>query len=329
MKKIFFFSLLLASTTVQAQAVLRVNNTPAANAPYTSLAAAITAAGVNDIILLEGSPTSYSNQFITKKVTIIGPGYFLNENTGLQANINPAIVGSIQLSSGSSGSTIKGLLFTGNLTIGNASNINFINNALTDSNSGNVTLLGPSSNNDIQGNYFHKIEGTTSNIITNTIVRNNLIISSVAYNATISLTLVNNTFLITNNTTHSMRNSVIQNNIFMGTGSFSASGSSIFNNVFVSSSQLGADGTNIFNVNSSTLFVGPAGNTSDSQWRLQAGSPAIGAGLGGTDCGMYGGSSPYRLSGIATGQHTIYNLQVPATVIQNGTLNVKVSAKVN
>lgn len=75
--------------------------------------------------------------------------------------------------------------------------------------------------------------------------------------------------------------------------------------------------------------MGLPGNTTDTQWRLKAGSPAIGAGIGGIDCGMYGGATPYKPSGIVTGQHTIYNLIVPATVIQNGTLNVKVSAKVN
>jgi hypothetical protein len=44
------------------------------------------------------------------------------------------------------------------------------------------------------------------------------------------------------------------------------------------------------------LTVSP--NSIDGRYRLATGSPAIGAGVGGVDCGAFGGSTPYRLSGI-------------------------------
>jgi hypothetical protein len=52
---------------------------------------------------------------------------------------------------------------------------------------------------------------------------------------------------------------------------------------------------------STTVFVGYStigSFSNDGRFVLKAGSPAIGTGAGGTDCGIFGGSSPYKLSGI-------------------------------
>ena len=45
-----------------------------------------------------------------------------------------------------------------------------------------------------------------------------------------------------------------------------------------------------------TVFAG-TGST-DGQWQLASGSPAIGTGTNGTDIGMFGGDDPYVLSGL-------------------------------
>jgi hypothetical protein len=115
----------------------------------------------------------------------------------------------------------------------------------------------------------------------------------------------------------SLNGSVIKNNVFTVTqASFASSGTPV-------------DNTNVFSALTSNLFVGLTGNTTDTQWKLKTGSSAIGAGIDGVDCGMYGGNTPYRPSGIQLGQPTINSFTAPASVQQNGTLNVKVSAKVN
>lgn len=327
MKNTLFFLLLLVSAATHAQAVLRVNNTPGVNAPYTSLASAITAAGINDIIMVEGSATSYGNHTITKKVTIIGPGYFLSQNTGLQANPNAAAIGSMDFLAGSSGSSISGMAFFAAVSIQGVNDISFVGN-YTHSNSP-INLTGTTNNTIVRGNY---ISANTSPLIgngthTNILFSNNYMASGVSLLTGNSI-VANNVFETVG---HDIRNSNILNNIFLANSGYFAntSGSTIINNIFVTTTQAGADASNIFNVNPTALFIGITGYTTDTQWKLKAGSPAIGAGIGGIDCGMYGGSSPYKPSGIATGQHTIHNLLVPATVIQNGTLNVKVSAKVN
>ncbi|RZL18408.1 MAG: hypothetical protein EOO96_27415 [Pedobacter sp.] len=52
-----------------------------------------------------------------------------------------------------------------------------------------------------------------------------------------------------------------------------------------------------------TVFIGKGtGISSDGQWKLKAGSPAIGAGYGSTpttpiDAGMFSGNTPYVLAG--------------------------------
>jgi len=52
---------LLFSYLTQAQNILRVNNNVGVNTPFTTISAAIAAAGVNDIIMVEGSTVVYDN----------------------------------------------------------------------------------------------------------------------------------------------------------------------------------------------------------------------------------------------------------------------------
>ncbi|MEQ1554417.1 MAG: hypothetical protein ABL929_09580, partial [Ferruginibacter sp.] len=73
--------------------------------------------------------------------------------------------------------------------------------------------------------------------------------------------------------------------------------------------------------------------STDGQWRLKAGSPAIAAGetvLGITpDCGAYGTADPYVLSGIPP-IPTIYLLTVPAAIASNATtMPITISTKSN
>jgi len=63
------------------------------------------------------------------------------------------------------------------------------------------------------------------------------------------------------------------------------------------------------------------------QLQLAANSPARGAGENGTDCGIFGGSDPFPLSGAIGPQ--IYDLSAPSSVSSGQTLNVTVKAKVS
>ncbi len=333
MKNILLLSLLLATAAAHAQAVLRVNNTVGSAAPYTTIAAAVTAAGVNDIIMVEGSNSGYGDITINKKVTIIGPGYFVDENTNLQATPLSAYVNTITLNSGASGSSISGMVYTDftAMVINSVSNLSILNSYFAGgANTNVVRIFGTGNNLLILGNYTYNsnivlLSSTYSGVL----VANNYLrrIETGASSVLVS----NNVLNTTTGAEIDVRNSTVQNNIFLTpiTNAFSNStGSIIKNNVFVGA-QVGVDATNLINQPLASLFVGLPGNTTDTQWRLKTGSPAIGAGVGNADCGIYGGTTPYRPSGIVVGQPTITDYVFPATVPKNGVLNVKVSGKVN
>jgi len=323
--------LLLCSFLSQAQNILRVNNNVGVNAPYTTISAAIAAAGVNDIIMVEGSIVAYDNITVNKKVTIVGPGYFLLENLNLQGSPSSASLSTISIAAGSDGASFYGLNITGN--IGNADNVP--SNGLTVSNCriGALTLSGTVNNFFLTGCYIvNNLVFSNLSQFTGAIVSNNYMGGFGQGSITTLVTLTQN--VIAGGISAAF-NCDIRNNIFTGTSFGGLNGSVVKNNVFtvtqasLSSSGATVDNTNVFSALTTNLFIGLSGNTTDTQWKLKAGSPALGAGISGVDCGMYGGNTPYRPSGIQVGQPTITNFTTPASVQQNGTLNVKVSAKVN
>jgi len=76
----------------------------------------------------------------------------------------------------------------------------------------------------------------------------------------------------------------------------------------------------------SIVFVGPDGNSTDGQWQLERGSPALETGINGEDVGMFGGSSPYMLSGIPSLPH-IYFLSAPSVGSATDGLQVRLKVK--
>jgi hypothetical protein len=327
----FLLPLLLCSFLTQAQNILRVNNNVGVNAPYTTISAAIAAAGVNDIIMVEGSILAYDNITINKKVTIIGPGYFLLENLNLQGNPNPASLSTISVSTGADGSSFYGLNVTGNISIANGVTVNNI--IIAHCRLGAFTSSGSGNNYFISGCYI------TGNLIFSNLSNNTGVTLSNNYMGGFGQGSGTTLLILTQNVIglgiSQAFNCDIRNNIFMGSSFLSLNGSVIKNNVFTvtqasfASSGAPVDNTNVFSATVGNLFNGLAGNTTDTQWILKPGSPASGVGIDGVDCGMYGGNTPYRPSGIQVGQPTINSFTAPASVQQNGTLNVKVSAKVN
>jgi len=135
-------------------AVLRVNNITGAGAAYTTLQDAHDAASNGDTLAIDASLT-YGNLAVSKQLVIMGPGYFLGQNSDTQANISMAGVGSVNFNSGSEGSLITGLWIKERIVI-SVSNIVVKNNLLKDSNSSHLISVGTGTNNTIiKQNYIN------------------------------------------------------------------------------------------------------------------------------------------------------------------------------
>ena len=343
---LFVLSALFLSLHTQAK-VWRINNTPGVNANFTTVVAALASASVvnDDTLYVEGSSIAYGGFTLNKRLVIIGTGYFLsgaNSNTGLQANQYPATFASaaIAFDSTGSGSVIMGL---DNFFMGIGPNLGSATDNITITKcnfTGVGSYYGPTANTKMVGWIINKchITGTigASNIVlqdweirnnictggfdmsntsnSNNLIRNNVIRGGInLYNAYFANNIINNT-------TFTVVNVTIKNNLSVG----APAGFTPY---------VGTNG-NLNNQTDAALFQGLTGNSTDGQWRLKAGSPAIGSGLTiGTvvspDCGAYGATDPYILSGIPN-IPTIYSLTVPASIpAGTATMNITVSTRNN
>lgn len=107
-------AIMLAVIPLHAK-TLRVNNTPGSGAQYTTLNAAMEAAVDGDIIIIDGSEYRYDDATVNKKVTIKGPGYFLEKN-GITTNGNP-VAHFWRLNVTAKGATVSGLYISEQLSI--------------------------------------------------------------------------------------------------------------------------------------------------------------------------------------------------------------------
>jgi hypothetical protein len=307
--------------------IWRVNNT-GLPADFTTVQAAHDAATVlaGDTLHIEPSGVSYGALVSTKKLIILGPGYFLNLNPNQQAKPSSAIMSNLTLSTGSGGTVISGLEITGACHI-STGNITISRNYIA----GYIYLSRDYSYSNvlISGNYGIADITTDGNasetLITNVLIVNNFF-SRVILSNQYSGVIANNVF----NSTNAGSNFIVKNNVFTTTYNdlvFYGSFNTISNNLSAATNGLPAGNGNQNSVLMSTVFVGATGNSTDGQWQLKTGSPAIGAGSNGEDCGMFGGSTPYHLSGLPK-IPSVYLLSAPAT--SNGsTLSVTISVKTN
>ena len=339
-----FFTLIIffIATGLQSQAkVWRINNTPGVTADFTTGALALASASVHndDTLYFEGSLTAYAGFTLTKRLVLIGSGYFIsgiNSNSGLQANTNSSYFGSssIYVDSTASGSTFIGLdnfvIGSGPILGGATDNI-----TLTRCNVNSINqVYGISPNQNMSGWKINKCYFTSGiNMspftLLNWEVTNNII------NGTLNMSNTNNlNNLIRNNvfrTSIDIYSAYFSNNLITG-NTFTNVNVTIKNNIS-SGTNLPAGNGNVNSQSDAIVFQGLAGNSSDGQWRLKAGSPAIGAGETVSaitpDCGAYGTADPYRLSGIPA-IPTIYLLTVPASVPSSATtMPITISTKSN
>ena len=348
---IFLFVLIIIMSVTPAFATIwQVSNTGSPGADFDNVQAAHDAASAGDTIYVHGSSHDYGGFTLSKKLFIYGPGYFLSENSETQAYTYPAMIrGDVSFNSGSDGSLMTGLdIYVWNpyeeIVWIDADSVvikrNFIRGA-GDTFYCNDNIIATGDNRKgiiITGNYLElHYNDDDSNEWPHTIkigennsyiyIANNYL-DSYAYwsdrEAIYSPPSTDN-IIVTNNVirrTLKVYNAVVQNNI-LREGNFTGEGNIVTNNIG-DNGQFGSDNGN-FTASMDSIFVG-SGST-DGKWQLREGSPAIGAGTPtGTDIGMFGGPTPYVLSGMPD-IPAVYFFNAPAVVTPESGLPVEVKIK--
>lgn len=303
-----------------------------------------------DTIHLEQSPTTYGACTFTKRLVVIGAGYFLNDNPKTQVLKDYAsTVGALTIvNSAAAGSVITGLSSASTWTVA-ANNVTitrnyfvsqgsiqlYIGSGATSADGINVhqNFFGGSVNSwaiyyggsgsvtniSIIGNFIGGNYGIAFNTTYTGIVKNNTILTSNNPLSLYNCYVVNNMTRTPNNVPNTFNNCTVEYN--MGH----------HNNQFVAPAGTGntfgpGNFTQAYSNAASWGFV--AGSSSDGYYQLQTTAPGKTAGKNGEELGAFGSSIPYKLSGIATVPN-IYAMSIAPISPGASSISVTVSAKSN
>lgn len=329
---------IVGAQTVSAKS-WRVNNNSTKKANFVDINAAMASADVvaGDTLYLDPGSVLASEQTISKAVTVIGTGYFL-QNGMVAATINNRVRIKAE------GTKLNGVYVNGEVWI-EANNITLerckINCRVYAYNGTRygLTVLQCFINNP---NYENSIEGQFRNAT----IKNNIIISSYTY-LSYSTAIFNvhdseiaNNYLAVNNTRYNrevlynVTNSQIYNNIIrhakdpnlIFANSGAANNNSIYNNVITAADSTYTNVKDIVYLGSADMSSVFAPGISDAAYRLKEDSPAKGAGFGGVDCGPYAGATPYVESGLPL-YHPYIKKAVVAGKSVNGVVDVELNIK--
>ena len=306
MKALLLFVISLFFTFSASATVFRINNSPGSNAPYTDLVTAHSVAQDGDTLHIEGSQMGYGSLTITKRLVIIGPGYFPAENPCSPMSLE-AIVDDFDLDptvtadpfTGASGSEIRGITFDSNSSSRIVVRVSNVVIAQCRIRSEVFFPDNLTSGTQVMQCYFHGdgLSSTSSNTGLNVTFVNNIVNRSFSIVDNSSGVIRHNLFLGTGFNVE-VFNGEIRSNIATSTSSFSVSttGVGTLSHNTAAAGQFGAaDGNNT--AAPATLFV--TSNSTDGQYQLLPSATLVKDNAhDGTDRGPFGGSLPYVLSGV-------------------------------
>lgn len=344
MKKTTLTTLILLSLVIvcNAQKIWSVSKDATQKADFSEIQAAIDAASPGDYIYVY--PSIYENGFsLGMPLIIVGPGYFLGDNPNTQVNKIPAIIkGEVTIGSNTSGAIITGLQIENHMSIQNASNVMIKRNYLS------TMQISGSNGISFKQNYIYGSKNYSN--ANNSIYYYTINVKSNSSNISISNNFISTvkesrqyyyyqSILSESSTYCSVKNNIIfgelicenidfQNNVLRSTWPCQLVNCSMNNNIAINDA-FGTKNGNQANITMTTVFVGSTTNpSSDGKWQLKNGSPAKAAGVDGVDCGMFGGSDPYTLSGIPD-IPTIYYFEAPdgASPTKGLPIHVKIKSR--
>lgn len=303
----------VANSQPAAQArVLTVDNNPGAVAMFNDFWSAYIAAEPGDALLLAGSPESYVLAGpITKRIHLVGPGYFLAENQIPGVNTWSAkLVGPVVLSykvmfisdpaaeTSAAGSTLTGVEFSGYFDTGVQVTLDrCLGGGISDQVFyGGATQFGRLTVRRCYGGFVN-LDAAGSIAV-------NSIFTSGYFGPGASAANCVFTSGVGGQQGSSIASSIFAFSTPPTAASFAESfqGSASYC-MAIGGSFLREESGNINGVETwGDVFAGPlpteGGRQFDRGYRLKPGSPAIGAGFNGVDMGAFGGTTPYILSGM-------------------------------
>ncbi len=336
--KLFLAILFICTAHLAIATISRVNNTLATDKTkkiYASLQAAHDDAGTTgtDTLLVEGTSKEYTELNCSKKLVIIGTGYFLNQNVG-QASGLSSTVQAINFKAGSEGSVIIGLTFSNNSN-NFAPHIFVSGIAIIRCYIPNTIFIESSINSLVVLQNYITVSAITTVLtsvsFSGVIVKNNVIqnlsVSSSASSPCIFSTVEHNIFTSSISiTAGSFRSNIITSQYATVNVNTNA-----FQNNLAPFAKITTVPTNQNYVKDANLFVGKTAannNSDDASYKILPGSAFAKAGYNNEEPGIFGGSEPYVLSGIPP-IPSIYELQSDAVANKTDGLNVTIKARAN
>jgi hypothetical protein len=284
-----------------------------------------------DTIYLPGGTFQVGGVIFTKRVFLYGAGHYPDSAAATGRTV---LNGDIRITGNASQSMFQGFYLSGDFNLGtDAANSNVKGLVIQRCNFNAITFSAHGSYNSLAENILLMQNVIRTNIdvrfAKDLLIENNFI-NGTLYSTNGSVKLANNIFFGNGYTLYYVSSVLFENNIFYQTNSFQySSGSNSFrNNIFrLESPLIGSDigEQNLFSI--TNLFIQPSTVFDYGiDYHLAAGSPARGAGIAGTDCGIFGGARPYKEAAVPANPHvrskTISDntngtgqLQVQATVV--------------
>ena len=329
LSRFFYLAILIGSfLNVYSQNTWVVSNDPSFGiADFDNIQNAIDAASSGDKIYVHGSGTNYLSFSLNKKLHVIGNGRWKSENMIQDENPNPTIVDSdINIEPGSNGSIIEGIFFT-SLAFINADSIIFRYNRSNQIHFLNSPTLCLVYGNNLFGQPQFTGSANGAHIYNNILEGNGFAGLWTNNGSNSSCSFEFNSIQGGNN---GFSNCLFNNNIVNCPVSFVLTNVGVPQNNIFTYNVAGVDTTNLINVDISTVWN--LSNPSPDGKYLLVGdamsNPAFEFADDGTDVGSYGGSTPYRLSGIVR-VPVINKMIIPLAGDTTNMLKVTIKAKSN
>jgi len=341
MKKYFYISFILivlfVLQTASAQnpiTTLQHAGTTKVFYGTTSFVDAYTASTKGDTLLLSvGTFTPPAS--IIKSLTIIGAGYFPDS---VSVKKRTSISGTINIGKGADYLHIEGAYITGDvsylsnlssdtITILSLSRCRATNIVFNGCNckyreciiDGNIEFRNFGYNSAIENNI---IKGKVSNIKKNSIITNNIFLTTDNPFEYVNSSVINNNIILRNNTSYILfgvdcSNNSCNNNLFVGSSTLNKSSIYSINNT---------GNNNYQNIQQSEIFINQSGNLFDFTHNYHLKSPINYIGTDGTQVGLYGGLIPFKDGGYPSNPQIIYK-SVDTKTDTNGNLKINFTVK--